>query len=187
LTLAELAEKIGLSASHLSQIEQDKKMPSLLALTDIAEALEINPRDLLKPDSDPVHIMPTPPPASNIDVPPLISNQILTSPSSGSDLEVQRLVLQPGAPDMAFEPHSGEIFGYVLEGRLLVTLEAEQIELSTGDSIHYDANQSYHLHGLGSSPCVLLWGSSPPSNELAQKIASALGEATDVDTLVELT
>ena len=185
MTLAGLAEKIDLSASHLSQIEQDKKMPSLVALTDIAEALEINPRDLLEPDSDPVHIAATPPPST--DVPPLISTLVLTSPSSGSDLEVQRLVLQSGAPELAFEPHSGEIFGYVLEGLLLVTLEEEQIELSAGDSIHYDANQSYRLHVLGESPCVLIWGSSPPRNDLAQRIASALGQATDVNPLVELT
>jgi transcriptional regulator with XRE-family HTH domain len=187
LTLAELAEKIGLSASHLSQIEQDKKMPSLVALTDIAEALEINPRDLLEPDSDPVHVIPTPPPSSDTEVPPLISALLLTSPASGSDLEVQRLALQLGAPDLAFEPHSGEIFGYVLEGKLLVTLEAEQIELGAGDTIHYDANQSYHLSVLGETPCVLIWCSSPARNELAQRIASVLGETADVNTLVELT
>jgi mannose-6-phosphate isomerase-like protein (cupin superfamily) len=186
LTLAELAEKIGLSASHLSQIEQNKKMPSLIALTDIAEALEINPRDLLEPESDPVHIMQTPRHSTNSEAGPLISNLVLTSLSSGSDLEVQRLVLQPGAPDMAFEPHSGEIFGYVLEGKLVVTLEAEQIELSVGDSIHYDANQTYHLHVLGETPCVLIWCSSPPRHELAQRIASILGQATDVDPVVEL-
>jgi mannose-6-phosphate isomerase-like protein (cupin superfamily) len=162
-------------------------MPSLVALTDIAEALEINPRDLLEPDSDPVHVIQTPRQSTNPEAGPLISNYVLTSPSSGSDLEVQRLVLQPGAPGLAFEPHSGEIFGYVLEGKLLVTLEEEQIELNAGDSIHYDANQTYHLHVSGETPCVLIWCGSPPRNELAQRIASILGEATDVNTLVEPT
>jgi mannose-6-phosphate isomerase-like protein (cupin superfamily) len=75
----------------------------------------------------------------------------------------------------------------VLEGRLLITLEEEQIELSAGDSIHYDANQSYRLRVPGESPCVLIWGNSPPRNDLAQRIASVLGEATDVNPVVEPT
>jgi quercetin dioxygenase-like cupin family protein len=177
----------NLSASHLSQIEQDKKMPSLVALTGIAEALEINPRDLLEPEADQVHVMQAPRQLITIESPPLISNLVLTAPSSGSDLEVQRLTLQPGAPGLAFEPCSGEIFGYVLEGKLLVTLEEEEIELSIGDSIHYDANQTSHLHVSGETPCSLIWGSSPSRHDLAQRIASVLNMATDANTTVEPT
>jgi mannose-6-phosphate isomerase-like protein (cupin superfamily) len=182
-----MAERIDLSASHLSQIEQGKKMPSLVALTDIAEALDINPRDLLEPETDQVYISQTPKRAVTPEPTPLISSPLLTSLTSGSDLEVRKLTMQPDAPSLEFEPHSGEVLGYVLAGRLTITLEEEHIELSAGDSIHYDANQPYSLQGQGESPCVVIWCSSPPWNDLEQKIAAVLGDNADVSTVVQVT
>ena len=95
--------------------------------------------------------------------------------------------MQPDAPSLEFEPHSGEVLGYVLAGRLTITLEEEHIELSAGDSIHYDANQPYRLQGQGESPCVVIWCSSPPWNDLEQKIAAVLGDNADVSTVVQVT
>lgn len=158
-------------------------MLSLVALTDVAEALEVNPRDLLEPETDQVHIMQTASRSNNADPAPLIASLLLTSLSSGSDLEVRRLVLQAGAQSLAFEPHSGEIFGYVLEGSLSVTLEGEQIVLKAGDSIHYDANQPYRLQCQGESPGVVIWCGSPPRNDLEQKIAEVLRDNADVPTV----
>ena len=132
-------------------------MPSLVALTDIAEALEINPRDLLEPDTDPVHIVQTPQPSNNTKAVPLISNLVLTSPASGSDLEVQRLVLQPNAPNLAFEPHPGEIFGYVLEGKLLLRIAEDAHELSPGDSYHFLATTPHGYEAGDPEGVKVLW------------------------------
>lgn len=43
LTLATLADKAGVSASHLSQIENAVYQPSPTTFAPLAEALEINP------------------------------------------------------------------------------------------------------------------------------------------------
>jgi len=62
-----------------------------------------------------------------------------------------------------------------------VALEEEEIELSVGDSIHYDANQVYRLQSQGETPCILIWCNSPSQSDLAQKIAAVLGDgATDL-------
>ncbi len=175
----------NLSAGHLSQIEQDKKMPSLLALTSIAEVLEVNPRYLLESEESRVTIVRANlRPDNHRPVPPLMSTE-LTSAESGSDLQVHRLILQPLAPALEFEPHPGEIVGFVLEGQLTITIEEQQIELEAGDSIHYEANQNYCLRCNGDAPCVVIWASSPPWNDLEQKIAAVLNDPVDVANTVE--
>ncbi len=173
LTLADMAEMSNLSAGYLSQIEQDKKTPSLVAFTSIAEVLEINPRDLLEPEKDQVYITRAADRLANSNTNASIFQVPLTSVTSGSDLGAQRLILQPNAPPLEFEPHSGEIFGFVLAGALTVIIEDEQIELEAGDSIHYDANQSYRLNCQGDAPCLIIWCSSPPWHDLEAKIYQA--------------
>ncbi|MFN8455902.1 MAG: helix-turn-helix transcriptional regulator [Anaerolineae bacterium] len=54
-TLAQLAEKSDLSASHLSQIERGKTSPSLMTLNSIAQALEVNLRYLFESEQDQVY------------------------------------------------------------------------------------------------------------------------------------
>lgn len=135
-------------------------MPSLVALTGIAEVLDINPRYLLEPGQDQVFVTRASLEAETAPAPPVASSE-LTSLLSGSDLEARRLVLQPQARPLEFEPHPGEVFGLVLAGRLLIAIEDQEIELEAGDSIHYDANQFYRLVGRGNESCLVIWCNSP--------------------------
>jgi mannose-6-phosphate isomerase-like protein (cupin superfamily) len=180
LTLAELADRSELSASHLSQIEQDKKMPSLVALTHIAEVLDINPRYLLEPEENQVFITRADLKPENIAPLPPIMSVALTSVDSGSDFEVHRLVLQPQTHGVKFEPHAGEVLGFVLEGKLSIVIEDQPVELEAGDSIHYDANQYYGLSCSGEEPCVVIWCSSPPWTDFDAKIQTVLGVEANI-------
>ena len=175
----------NLSAGHLSQIEQEKKMPSLVALTSIAEVLEVNPRYLLESEESQVNIIRANLKPDNHEPVLSIGSIELTSAESGSDLQVHRLVLQPLALRLEFEPHAGEIFGFVLEGKLTIIIEDQQIELEAGDSIHYDANQHYCLSCQGDEPCTVIWGSSPPWSDLEQKIAAVLSDPVDTASAIE--
>jgi transcriptional regulator with XRE-family HTH domain len=47
LTLREAAEKIGRSASFLSDIEHDRRLPSEDVLQDLAQLLDLDPDDLM--------------------------------------------------------------------------------------------------------------------------------------------
>lgn len=134
-------------------------MPSLLALTGIAEVLDINPRYLLEPGQDQVFVTRASLEADAAPAP--VAGSELTSLLSGSDLEARRLVLQPQARPLEIEPHPGEVFGFVLDGRLLIAIEDQEIELEAGDSIHYDANQFYRLVCRGNEPCLVIWCNSP--------------------------
>lgn len=149
-------------------------MPSLLALTGIAEVLDINPRYLLEPGQDQVFVTRASLEAETAPAPAVASSE-LTSLLSGPDLEARRLVLQPQAPPLEFEPHSGEVFGFVLAGRLLIAIEDQEIELEAGDSIHYDANQFYRLVCPGNDPCLVIWCNSPRWAGFEAGLLAAIG------------
>ncbi len=51
LTQKDLADQISLSSNYISQIEKDKKLPSLKTLFKIAKALKVKPEKLVKEDS----------------------------------------------------------------------------------------------------------------------------------------
>jgi quercetin dioxygenase-like cupin family protein len=56
----------------------------------------------------------------------------------------------------------GEVFGFVLEGQLTVSVGNETYVLSPGDSIHYQALQPHCWRNDGDEPCTALWAASPP-------------------------
>jgi transcriptional regulator with XRE-family HTH domain len=169
LTLAKLAEKSNLSASHLSQIERDKSTPSLMTLASVANALEVNLRDLFESEEDQIHIARTTrEPEEGSTASPVVRSR-LTSPESRWDLQIDRLTLNPEAPCLEFEPHAGEVLGFVLEGTLMIVIDDEQFELEAGDSIHYDANRPYRLCCSSDSPCTVIWCNSPPQYNMAPR------------------
>lgn len=51
LTQKDLAKQTNLSSNYISQIEKDKKLPSLKTLFKIAKALRVKPEKLVKEDS----------------------------------------------------------------------------------------------------------------------------------------
>lgn len=48
VTIKKLAEKSGVSKSHISDIEKNYKMPSLIVMVKIAKALDVSVIDLYK-------------------------------------------------------------------------------------------------------------------------------------------
>ena len=48
VTIKKLAEKSGVSKTHISDIENNFKMPSLIVMVKIAKALDVNITDLYK-------------------------------------------------------------------------------------------------------------------------------------------
>lgn len=163
-TLAKLAEKSSLSASHLSQIERNKTSPSLMTLNSIAQALDVNLRDLFESEQDQVYIAHTKSAWVESDVTPPIWP--LTQQGNGWDLQVHRLSLAPDAAPLDFEPYPGEILLFVLQGTLAIKIDGEPFELQAGDSLHTDARQPHRLVCAGNQPCVVICCNSPPREDI---------------------
>ena len=163
LTLAEVATAANLSASHLSQIERNKTTPSLMTVASVAEALNISVRELFESSDPQVYLQRI----ANREVSFEAESQplhvsLLTAVSGSWQIQVTRLVLQPGSRDLELPEFTGEALGFVLEGALGIELGDERYELQTGDSIHFDASVGQHIYCQGEQACTLLWCSSPP-------------------------
>jgi quercetin dioxygenase-like cupin family protein len=79
-------------------------------------------------------------------------------------LEVIRSDANPGesSPE-EFLSHDGEEFGYVMKGKLEVTVGEEVYILEEGDSIHYSSAHPHRLESIGDVPCKSIWMITPPS------------------------
>jgi mannose-6-phosphate isomerase-like protein (cupin superfamily) len=71
---------------------------------------------------------------------------------------------QPGADTgEAMLRHQGEECGIVVTGRLLVTVGAQEKELSSGDAYYFRSDIPHRFRNVGNTPCTLISANSPPS------------------------
>lgn len=140
LTLQTVADRAGLTAGFISQVERGLAAPSLSSLTAIGRVLDLDPGALFA--------QPKPPgattkqgerPVWGID-PARMSYERLTSTFPGN---VLRAVIIHESPGHRSEPisHEGEELFFVLQGALTVELEGRRHILRPGDSIHFDSRR----------------------------------------------
>jgi transcriptional regulator with XRE-family HTH domain len=165
MTLAELGEKVKLSASYLSQIERDKTAPSLSTLMDIAKTLNVEPRYFFETEAEVAYILRASGEPDSLAPDSSIARLRLTPDVGSSKLEAYRVIFQPHASFERLELFSGEEFGFVLTGELTIGVGDEQFVLAAGDSIHYDASQPHCWCNAGDEPCVVIWGRAVASLE----------------------
>jgi len=167
--LREMARRLGISASALSQIETGKAQPSVSKLFDIVNLLGVSVDGLLAGGE-------VPPVAVSRGQEGFFSlqrqgeHQALELESgvqwsrltAGSfpGVEFLRVEYQPGAcssREGAFMRHAGQEFGYLLSGRLRVDVGFDTYELGPGDSISFPATTPHRLGNDGLDPVHAIW------------------------------
>ena len=162
LSLRELAERSGVSAPMLSQVERGETSPTLQVATRIAAGLELRLSQLLRLDEDgAVTVVRR---AQRRKGPSSVkghSYEILSPPLPGQRAELSRHSLAPGAatggPDdpPVHEPGSRET-ALVESGSLTLVCDGRRFELNTGDCVTFDADLSHHFENPGNDEAVLL-------------------------------
>jgi quercetin dioxygenase-like cupin family protein len=61
------------------------------------------------------------------------------------------------SPEHAFQRHGGQEWGYVLSGRLGVTVGFDEHVLEPGDAIALDSTVPHRLYNLGDEPVHAIW------------------------------
>jgi transcriptional regulator with XRE-family HTH domain len=162
LSLRDLAERSGVSAPMLSQVERGETSPTVQLAARIASGLELRLSQLLRLDEDgAVTIVRSrdrrkgPAGASGH------SYEILTPPFPGLRAELSRHTLAPGSltggpgdPPM-HEPGSRET-ALVESGFVVLVCDGERHELSAGDCVTFDADLPHHFENPGGDEVVLL-------------------------------
>ena len=163
LSLRDLAERSGVSAPMLSQVERGETSPTLAVAARIASGLELTLSQLLRLDEGAtvaiVRAGDRRPGTSD----PRSGHQaeILTPPLPGQRAEVSRHTLAPGAvtggpgdPPM-HEPGSRETV-VVARGAALFVCDGDHHPLAEGDAVTFDADLPHHFENPGKEDAVLL-------------------------------
>jgi len=88
-----------------------------------------------------------------------VSWQRLTS-EPDHDVDFLYLRYEPGGqstPPDALMRHSGREYGYILSGRLRVSLGFDTYELGPGDTISFDCTQPHRFATVGNKPVEAVW------------------------------
>lgn len=179
LSLRDLAERLRLSPSLISQIETGRARPSVSTLYAIVSELELSLDDLLFPDGE-RGAAPNGPEATTTDpggsdtpggpvqrsadrqrirLDSGVVWERLTS-SSDPDAEFLHVTYEvggaSGAPD-AFQRHNGREWGLVLSGTLRVSIGFESYVLGAGDAITIPSTTPHRLENVGDDPVQAVW------------------------------
>lgn len=174
ISLRELARRIGVSASLISQIERDKVRPSVGTLYQIVSELGGSLDRLLFETPEPEvvadvqdhlvnhpHVAPVQP-AETRKVLRLSSGvrwERLTS-ASVPGIDFLYVVYEPGgqsAPPEQMQRHAGREWGHVLRGELHVEIDGEHFVLGPGDSITFDSTLPHRLSNPGPDEVHGIW------------------------------
>jgi XRE family transcriptional regulator, regulator of sulfur utilization len=160
LSLRDLAERSGVSAPMLSQVERGETSPTLTVANRIAAGLDLRLSQLLRLDeSGTVSIVrPGERRSGGADG---HRWEVLTPPLPGQRAEVSRHTVQPGArtggpgdPPM-HEPGARETT-LVQHGRVSFVCDGARHELAAGDCVTFDADLPHHFENPGEEEAVLL-------------------------------
>jgi len=180
LSLRELAGRLGVSPSLISQIETGRSNPSVSTLYAIAAELDVSIDEMLFSDRR----SPEPAQPAGVEVgetgprittsaPPVQRAGSRHSIRLASGVNWDRLTTmsEPGieflhvtyevggasSPPDAFQRHPGHEWGYVLSGRLQVRIGFEQYILEPGDAISINSSIPHRLATIGDEPVEAIW------------------------------
>jgi transcriptional regulator with XRE-family HTH domain len=153
LSLRDLAERSGVSAPMLSQVERGETSPTLAVAGRIAAGLDLSLSQLLRLDED-RHVVVIRAGEGRTRTRSGHSFEELTPPLPGQRADVSRHTLEPraatggtGDPPM-HEPGARET-ALVVAGALTLVIDGEEHELAPGDAVTFDADLPHHFENRG--------------------------------------
>ncbi len=163
LTQEELADRCELSKGFISLIERDLASPSISTLSDLLQCLGTDLKSFFNDaaDNDVVFTGDDVFVKENTDDGNII-NWIVPN-SQKNDMEPIIIELMPGGRSYADTPHSGEEFGYVLSGTIVLVLGTKQYRVHKGESFYYEADKEHYIMNKSKNTAKVLWVSTPPN------------------------
>jgi transcriptional regulator with XRE-family HTH domain len=165
ISLRELARRVGVSPSLVSQIELDRVNPSVSTLYAIVTELGMTMSDVFG-DSRGERVVQrgdglveSPDTRRVINLASGVRWERLTR-ESDRDVEFLYVVYPVGAescPADALMTHGGREYGYVSSGTLGVQVGFEEYELDKGGSIAFDSSSPHRLWTIGDEPVHAIW------------------------------
>lgn len=172
LSQRELARRLGLSASLISQLESGLSKPSVGTLYAIVTELNLSLDRVIRgedfsgdrshtgqPDEAGVDPLVHPEDRQVIDLASGVRWEELTATSEeGVDFLLATYeVGGASTPDQSLMRHHGREYGYVMSGTLGIQIGFQEYVLAPGDSIAFDSTQPHRLYNKGDTPVQAIW------------------------------
>jgi transcriptional regulator with XRE-family HTH domain len=168
LLLKELAARVGVSISLISKYENDKLLPPLTVLHSLVTELETNIGALFEPNWTETGYI------ARAGARPRIA---AAGESESAGVTLERLVphgqghllqgnihiVAPGGGSMGAMCHEGDEVGYVLEGRLELSIDGASHLLGPGDSFSFPSHLAHTYRNPGDTVTRVVWINTPPT------------------------
>ncbi|MDR1724529.1 MAG: XRE family transcriptional regulator [Tannerella sp.] len=167
ITVAEMAERSGLSEDEITRIESDEYLPSLAPLIKIARTLGVRLGTFLDDQNELGPVVHRKSSLVSDDGIGFTNNSVskhkymsyhsLSQDKTGRHMEPFLINVKPAdKADFIFSTHEGEEFIYVIEGNVEVNYGKKTYLLDEGDSIYYDSIVAHHVHAAGEKDAKIL-------------------------------
>ncbi|MGE8293143.1 MAG: helix-turn-helix domain-containing protein [Sphingobacterium sp.] len=162
ITIQEVADKAGVSKGLISQIENNRTIPSLLVLINIINALDVDLNEFFKDFN------------SDLDAGPVVVRRkdsytafekehavgfnykrIYTSAMDSSTMDIVLLELLPDAQRPMVETEAYE-YKYIISGQVEYVFQDQTIRLEEGDSIFFNGRLSHTPRNVGKEKALML-------------------------------
>lgn len=160
LQLNDLAKKVGISPSALSQIEKAKAFPSIVTLKSIADNLHTTVGELIGENE----AFTKNPVVYKKDVVFIERNEsgtevfMIGHHDLNKQMDSYLVRFAPGS-DMLnlLASNTGQIFFYIVSGELNFWLDSSSYELKVGDSVHFNSKAIFTAINKSKDSCEILW------------------------------
>src|SRR6185437_5975589 len=167
LTIAQLAERAGVSSGLISQIERGNSNPSIKTLQRLRAALGVNLWEFLDDRAASATGEASAPEASKfvcrkgdrqriiVGASRLVKE--LLSPRNDRNLRFMIISLPPGGESEDVIIGQGEKGGLVTQGQVRLTVGAENSDLGEGDSFQFPSSITHKLSNPHDQPAQVIW------------------------------
>ena len=160
LTLEELANRSELTKGFLSQLERDLTSPSIATLENILEALGTNLKDFFSVDEDEQIVFSKDDFFENTQDDYKISYIIPNAQKN--EMEPILIELKEDKKSMEIDPHDGEEFGYVIQGKVTLVNGEEEYDVKKGETFYLKGNLPHYIINKNDTLAKVIWVSTPP-------------------------
>jgi transcriptional regulator with XRE-family HTH domain len=175
VSVRELARRLHVSPSAISQIERGIARPSVATLYAIVAELGLSLDELFAHRPDGNEASSSPPATLTPDRPrwPIVTEASRVAIELGTGVRWERLTADPdpevdflhvvydvggcSSPDGKLMRHPGREYGLVLSGKLEVTVQFDTYVLEPGESISFDSTTPHRLRNIGDEPMRGVW------------------------------
>ncbi|MFW5842009.1 MAG: cupin domain-containing protein [Bacillota bacterium] len=162
LTQEELANRSELTKGFISQIERSLTSPSIATLKDILEVLGSTLGGFFNEHEETVHVFKKDDFYENVD--DALHHKVTWIIPNAQKFDMEPIIIdiKPGGTSLTDNPHTGEEFGYVLEGEVVLKVGKTTRVVHEGESFYYKTNKPHLLENHSDKSVKILWVSTPP-------------------------